>query len=45
MGVERVSGERIAFLDDDDLWLATKLGRQVVERDANAARLRGRGAP
>ena len=30
MGLERVSGELIAFIDSDDLWAVTKLEKQVA---------------
>jgi hypothetical protein len=35
VGLERASGELVAFLDDDDLWLPTKLARQVDYLDSH----------
>ena len=38
-GISASSGEFIAFLDDDDLWFPSKLGRQVATFDSNRKHL------
>ncbi|EDP69665.1 glycosyl transferase [Flavobacteriales bacterium ALC-1] len=35
VGIENVSGEYVAFLDDDDIWLPTKIEQQVKILDEN----------
>ena len=35
VGIENASGEYIAFLDDDDLWVSTKIEQQVKVLEAN----------
>lgn len=37
LGLERASGELVAFLDDDDVWLPSKVGRQLEYLDAHPA--------
>lgn len=34
VGIERASGDLIAFLDSDDVWIADKLSKQIREFDA-----------
>lgn len=37
LGIRRARGDLVAFLDDDDRWLPTKLSRQVAQLDADPA--------
>jgi glycosyltransferase involved in cell wall biosynthesis len=37
VGIEQGQGEWIAFLDDDDLWLPSKLERQIAEAQLSGA--------